>query len=855
LIKYYIFVGEIQKLLIYKSAPMKKIYVSVIKVVLLTLIVLSPTVFYGQKAQKPSARSQFDPYWYVGANAGLSLLHGDITKYRVMPDGDHIKFGFSGLFGRQLTPFFGVRGQLGYGKYAGVEDRAEYSYFTEIYNQEVSGDWIDYSLQATFDLDRLIMGYNPDRFLGVYAFLGIGNTQYRVEKTDLNTNSVVKRGYDETNGEGGKGFASRRVVGMVPAGLGINLRLAEKWDMNIESSVRFTDTEGMDIVSGGAKEIKNDFYSYTSLGFTYKFGAGSNIKKMQRDYGLVKYTVEPEVLEAHGDSIPVVIRGVFPPKYFNKKAAMYFQPVVKYGDKEMKLKPIMLRGEQVQGDGDVINYNNGGSFTYKTTIPYSPELNVCEVHVAPIVFTPKKDPVSAKMNPEEISTRYKTLSLDDRKLADGVIYTCKKIVADQITSTSAHGYQSVVVLTKNSNIYYPKNKEKVDLKFGLNKDKANGEARAQLFDYISKGYKVKDITISAWASPEGEETFNENLSGKRGESAKKAVLADLNKMKKDLAKAKNTTITIGDPAKDYTWNVTGNGPDWNGFMKAIEASNIKEKSTILNVVNSADPSKKEQEIRNMIVIYPEIEKDILPPLRRSEIAVNAFEPKRTNEEIAQLATTDPSKLTKEELLFAATLTQDAKAQAAIYRSAAANFPDCWKANNNAGVAEMKLNNLEKAESYLNKANQLSPDNGEVINNLGVLYAKRGDLNKANTNFEKAKKLGINEGYNLATIMITKGKYSEALPGLKDQKCSYNLALAQMLAKNNGDAARTLECAPKDAHVYYLSAVLGARTNNTTMLYENLQKAVKENASLKSSAKTDREFAKYFDLPEFRKIVE
>jgi hypothetical protein len=77
----------------------------------------------------------------------------------------------------------------------------------------------------------------------------------------------------------------------------------------------------------------------------------------------------------------------------------------------------------------------------------------------------------------------------------------------------------------------------------------------------------------------------------------------------------------------------------------------------------------------------------------------------------------------------------------------------------------------------------------------------------------------------------------------------------MLAKNNGDAARTLECAPKDAHVYYLSAVLGARTNNTTMLYENLQKAVKENASLKSSAKTDREFAKYFDLPEFRKIVE
>lgn len=828
---------------------MKKFYQTVLKVLIAAFVVFSTTGIYAQQAKdsKP-VKSSFDGYWYIGANGGLSLLHGDITKYRFMPDGDNTKFGFSGYFGRQLTPVFGLRGQIGYGKYAGVEDRAEYSWNPDIYNKKVEGDWIDYSLQATFDLDNLILSYNPDRLLGVYTFIGFGNAQYKVEKTDLSTGAVSRRGYDETNGEGGDGFGGRRIVAMVPVGLGFNIRLAEKWDANIESSVRWTDTEGMDIVHGGAKEIKNDFYSFTTLGLTYKFGSSSNINKMKKDYGLVKYDVVPEVLETTGDSIHVTIRGVFPPKYFHKKAAMYFQPVLRYMGDSTVLKPIVLRGENVQGEGDVISYANGGTFTYKATIPYKPAMNTAELHVDPFVYLPT-EPVNASMSPSDIKSKYKHLALSDRKLADGVIYTCKRIKADQDVATAAHGYQQMIIETKDGAIFFPKNKYDVNFKFGKNKEDKSKAAMTALYDYMKQGHQVKDITITAWASPEGEETFNANLSKNRGEAAKKVVVKDLEKMNKD----KNATVKFD--TKAITFNVSGNGPDWNGFMKAVEGSSIKDKNVVLNVVNSADPKKKEEEIRNMIVIYPEIEENLLPPLRRAEIAVNTYEPKRTNEEIARLATTNPEQLTEPELLFAATLTQDTKTQAQIYKSATTVFPNSWKAFNNAGMTALKQKDIAAAENYLNKANTLSPDNGEVINNLGVVAVAKGETEKAQQLFEKAKKLGVNENYNLATLMIAKGKYAEAVHGMKDRKCSYNLALAQILSNNTGEAARTLDCAEKDAQTYYLTAVLGARTGNATLLYENLEKAVKADASLKGVAKTDREFIKYFETPEFSKIVE
>ena len=828
---------------------MKKMYRFIQKAALLAFIGVLPLALFGQNENKKGSYTPMEaPHWYIGVQGGVSQLYGDISKYRIMPDKDNWNFGFGGLFGRQFTPFFGLRGTLAYGNYSGQEDRAEHSYLP-YYDLKVEGSYIDYSLQMTFDLDRLIFGYNPDRKFGVYGLAGIGNTHYRVRQYRLSTGELLgTRGLNTENGGGdGKGFDNRCLIGMIPAGLGINYSIAERFDLTLESVFRFTDSEGMDLYKGGAEEIKNDFYNTTTLGLVYKFGQASNLNKMQKDFDKVKFETTPAVLETRGDSIDVTIRGTFPPEYFNKKAAFCFQPVLKYATGETKLKCLVLRGENVQGDAPVISYKNGGTFTYKTTIPYSPEMNVSELVVSPVAFI-AEGPVGKTTKCEDCTKAKKSLVLGERKLADGVIHTCKRIAATPKSLTVPHGYVRDIVVTREANIYYPKNLYSVNFNFGLNKDEASKKAWSGLYDHIKAGYKIKDISINGWASPEGEETFNENLSGNRAEAAKKVLNTDFDKMRKD----KKAPVAV---PTDITITTQGNGPDWNGFMKLVEASDLKEKRTILNIVNMADPKKKEQEIRNMILIYPQLEKDFLPPLRRAEIVITAIEPSKTDAEILSLATTEPEKLTDKELLYAATLTQDLKTQQKIYRSATQLYPNNWKAFNNAGVIEMKLGNINEAGADFEKANNLAPDQAEVVNNLGAIAMVKGDNQKAKQLFEKAKKLGANENYNLGVLMIPEGKYSEAVASMRGEKCDYNLALALMLSGNNGEANKALECAEKNAQVYYLTAVLGARTGNTTLMVDNLQMAIQADSKLKQEAKNDREFIKYADTPEFKKLVE
>jgi len=42
-------------------------------------------------------------------------------------------------------------------------------------------------------------------------------------------------------------------------------------------------------------------------------------------------------------------------------------------------------------------------------------------------------------------------------------------------------------------------------------------------EFIKRGWKIKNIDINAWASPEGEESFNQGLSQRRSESAHKYI--------------------------------------------------------------------------------------------------------------------------------------------------------------------------------------------------------------------------------------------------------------------------------------------------------------------------------------------
>ena len=610
----------------------------------------------------------------------------------------------------------------------------------------------------------------------------------------------------------------------------------------------------------------------------------NGLKKMAKNYNGVTYEVIPKVLETKGGVVSVTVKADFPPKYFNRKAAAYFAPVLTYEGGQTILSPILLKGEKVEGEGQTISYERGGTVTYTGEFDFIPEMRVSELMVTPVVFLPKT-PLASGMTIEDARKAPKAVALGETKLADGVIATSMRIemenevrevieIGEEIIkkdnrgnimielydakvekdfsplSLAPHGYEKVTIVSKDANIYYPKNLYNFNANLELNK-KTNVKAELdKLYDFVRMGWEIKDVEIDGWASPEGEETFNDGLSENRAKTSQRILTRAFGK----IAKEKEAKVSFTKPKDDINFKIVGHGPDWKGFMSKVEKSSIKDKRPILNVVRSSDPLKKEQEIRNMIDIYPELEENILPPLRRATIKISCFEPKKTDQEIARLATTNPRELTQQELLYAGTLTDDWNTQYKIYQAATTAYPKSWEANNNAGMMAMKLGKMNEAAKYLKKAESLASNNGMVTNNLGVLHTMQKDYDKAEKYLKKANKMGVDNNYNLGIIDINKGDFDAAMTKFSGVKCDYNVALAQLMTGDNASAESNLECARKNGATYYLLAVVGARAGNEPLMLTNLKKAIKAKPKYKECAKVDREFIKYFQNEEFMAIV-
>ncbi len=579
-----------------------------------------------------------------------------------------------------------------------------------------------------------------------------------------------------------------------------------------------------------------------------------SFKKMANDPDAVRYEVKPEVLETHAGQIEFSLEGVLKPGYFDRKAVVRLAPEMKYGGQVLKLEPFYLIGEKVEGPGTKIGKKSGGKFTYSATFAYKPEMNASELVVTPVVYR-AKDAGGVELTEEKVKemiANKRAYAYKEVKLADGVICTATKIKHDEIFLMREDNYETETLVEKSAPIYFLINRHNLNWNLPLNKaDEAKASVN-EMLDFIQLGWEIRNITIDGWASPDGEEIFNDKLSEQRAEAAQKYLL----KKFKKWSKKKDNNISFDDAATEISWNVSGRGPDWTDFTTNIKKSNLEDKSVILNVIKMSDPVKREEEIHNMIDIYPELADDILPPLRRAYITVTCVKPKKTDEEIAVLAATNPDSLDYKELMHAAELTDDAAAKLAIYETASRQFPEEWGGFNNAAVLMIDLDQLPKAESYLQKADALSPKNGVIINNQGVLAAHQDNWHAAKVAFAKAVEFGENVDHNLGIVAILDAKYSDANTKLAASACTYNLALAQLMSGNNAEAEATLKCAKEKGHEeYYLLAVVGARTDNQAMVIENLTEALKLNPDRKAEAAEDREFVKFFEVDEFKNIVE
>ena len=531
------------------------------------------------------------------------------------------------------------------------------------------------------------------------------------------------------------------------------------------------------------------------------------------------FTVTPQVLEAVGGKVPATINGKFPEKYFNKKAVVEVTPVLKWNGGEAKGQPATFQGEKVEGNNQSISYKMGGSYTMKTSFDYVPEMAKSELYLEFKATIGKKE-----------------VTIPAVKIADGVISTSELVnntLGNANPALCEDAFQRIIKEKHDANIMFliqQANIRSSELKTAkeFNKEVANVNEAANK--------KISNIEVSAYASPDGGVSLNTTLAENRENNTTKML-------NKDLKKAK---IEAPIDAK-YT------AQDWEGFQELVSKSNIQDKELILRVLSMyQDPAQREQEIKNISSVYKTLADEILPQLRRSRLTLNYEIIGKSDEEIAKLASSNPSELNIEELLYAATLTNDPAKQEAIYTQATKQFPNDYRAYNNLGKLAYQAGNYDKAESYFKKAASVNAT-PEVNMNLGLIALMKGDKATAEASFGKAA--GTKElGESMGNLYIAQGQYERAVNSFGDSKTN-SAALAQILAKDYNKAKNTLANVERpDAYTDYLMAVLGARTNNSSMVTSSLKSAVAKDSSLAKKAATDLEFAKYFTNADFMNIV-
>ncbi len=565
--------------------------------------------------------------------------------------------------------------------------------------------------------------------------------------------------------------------------------------------------------------------------------------KMWRQYNKVDIISSAPTLTVKGGTVEVSFEITIPGGYFSKSAAMFVQPELRYKGGKMVLKPITLKGEEVTGDGVAINHKEGGSYTYTDNLKYDAKYNRSELYVVSTVYMGKNGTISSI---EEIKDNPRSYECCQVLVANGVIYTSERILKNMKYAEGGIPYEPVEVLNpKNAVVYFAVNKFDINWNLKLNKDANTQTKFNQLTNFSKEGWKIKSISIDGWASPEGI-TVNDKLSENRANIVYDEVIKTLDQL---LAEGGN--FSFSNPANDLEYLFSFRGSDWDGFMRDLAASNIKEKDAIAKSINEAgDEAAQDRALRRAMNSYAGV-RGLLAPLRRTELAINYVEPYKSKEEIADAAMSNPGSLELKELLYAAANAEDDVQKMKIYEVIFDKYPKCWISKNNAAVIYMKENKFDEAGKLLNAAIEMYPDQETLNANLGALAFHNGDFVKAAEYFEKAGEL---DSYNKGMIALAKGDYNNAAQ-LLNGACEYNAGLAQLLAGDYQKAEATLTCTEEaPCQAAYLVAVIGARTGNANKVYTNLKKAFELNPALKKQAIYDREFQKYRNTAEFKAVV-
>ncbi|WP_277073359.1 tetratricopeptide repeat protein [Segatella oulorum] len=523
------------------------------------------------------------------------------------------------------------------------------------------------------------------------------------------------------------------------------------------------------------------------------------------------FSVSPQPLEVVGGKVPATIEGQFPEKFMNKKATVTVIPELHYGNGQVaRGEGTTFQGEKVMGNDRTISYRLGGRYTMKANFNYVPEMQKSDMYLA-----------------FNATIGNKKVEVPALKVGYGVIATAelyRRTIRQGGACLALDSFQRVLNKQQEANVKFLINQANLRSNELKNNSVKEFVAMLKRINADREGLAIKNVEVKAYASPDGGYAFNDKLANKRQNVSEGYVKQQLkgNKMQADID-------------AHYT------AQDWEGFMKLVQASNIQDKDVILRVLSMyKDPQEREQQIRNMSEGFRELADGILPELRRSRLIINYQVIGRSDEQIKQQYAADPTKLSLEELLYLAALEDQVSTKEAIYKKTIQLHKNDFRAYNNLAALALNKGDEATAERYLSQALRCNSKAPEAFANKAYIDLTHGRVAQAEQNLANATEAnGFNE--ILGALNIARGNYANATEELFNNNNS--AALAQLLNKNYMAAEQTLNAIQQgDAMTSYLKAILYARQGKRDAAQQALQKALQQDATLRTYAENDLELA-------------
>lgn len=416
--------------------------------------------------------------------------------------------------------------------------------------------------------------------------------------------------------------------------------------------------------------------------------------------------------------------------------SLQFSPVISNGeDKSTKLKSILINGTQrdkafmrevklkknkyhLQEDYLAViklNRENRKVMRFSTTIPFESWMNDSQLTISTDVCgcggkrEPSRKDLTATLQTKPVEVIEKTMD---------VAY-----IRPEVEKVKQRNESQDVFLD------FPVARTEINPSFGNNPIELPKIERFIREIHEDKNLRVSGVMITGYASPEGDENFNNQLSRGRAEA-----------LRSYLGMRTNIPHNI--------YRVGYGGEDWQGLAKLVEESYVEQKESVLSIINythNVAERKRQLKVLGGGYIYQRLLNDLYPRLRRvcatMEYTVRGFDV----DEAKEIFKSHPHQLSLEEMFLVANTYQKQSPEFVdIFETAVRMFPNDPVANNNAAATALASGNLEKARKYLEKADG---DTAEYLNNLGIFYWLSGDAERAEKILTEASQKGSTEATN------------------------------------------------------------------------------------------------------------